>query len=83
MSTQAPVKVSQHTKDRIKYLAALTDTTQADIVDRAVTEFAARHTEDIAAGISRARDILAGGDAAIAAAFLGESPEAIARIAGE
>lgn len=82
MSTQSPIKVNAATKDRIRYLAALTEVTQAEIVDRAVTEYATRHADVIAKGLARARDVLAGGDVAIAAHLLGESPEAIERVAG-
>lgn len=82
MSSQAPIKVNVQTKDRIRYLAALTDATQADIVDRAVTEYATRHADVIAKGLDRAREVLTGGDVAIAAQLLGESPDAVARVAG-
>jgi hypothetical protein len=82
MATQAPIKVTKQTKERIRYLAALTDATQADVVDRAVTEYAARHASDIAKGMDRARAVLAGGDTAIAAHLLGESLEAVERVAG-
>jgi len=82
MSSQAPIKVKEETKERIRYLAALSDATQADIVDRAVTEYATRHADVLAKGINRAREVLAGGDTAIAARLLGESPAAIDRIAG-
>lgn len=82
MSTQAPIKVNERTKDRVRYLAALTDATQAEIVDRAVAEYATRHADAIAEGLDRAREILAGGDVAIAAHLLGESPEAVERVAG-
>jgi predicted transcriptional regulator len=82
MTTQAPIKVSKQTKERIRYLAALSDATQADIVDRAVTEYAARHATDIAKGMERARAVLASGDAAIAAHLLGEPLEAVQRVAG-
>ncbi len=82
MSTQAPIKVNEQTKDRVRYLAALTDATQAEIVDRAVAEYATRHADVIAKGLDRAREVLAGGDVAIAAHLLGESPEAVERVAG-
>jgi hypothetical protein len=82
MSTQAPIKVHAHTKDRIRYLAALTDATQADLVDRAVTEYATRHADVIAKGLDRAREVLTGGDVAMAAQLLSESPDAVARVAG-
>ena len=64
-ANQSPIKVSSETKERIRYLAALTDTTQAQIVDRAVEEYAVRHADDVAKGIEHARLILAGGDRAI------------------
>jgi len=80
--SQAPIKVNEQTKERVRYLAALTDTTQAEIVDRAVTEFATRHANEIAAGMERARSVLASGDAAIAAYLLEEPVDAVERVAG-
>lgn len=82
MASQAPIKVRAHTKERIRYLAALTDATQADVVDRAVAEFAERHAQEIATGIRRARKVLASGDAAIAAYLLDEPLENVKRVAG-
>jgi predicted transcriptional regulator len=82
MANQSPIKVSEQTKERIRYLAALTDVTQADIVDRAVEEYAARHADAIAEGIERARLVLAGGDVAIASHLLDVPAEDIQRIAG-
>lgn len=55
--SQAPIKVNEQTKVRIRYLAALTDATQAEIVDRAVSEYAERHADEIAAGMERARAV--------------------------
>lgn len=81
--SQAPIKVNEQTKERIRYLAALTDATQSEIVDRAVSEYAARHAEEIAAGMERARSVLATGDAAIAAYLLDEPVEAVERVAGK
>jgi hypothetical protein len=83
MPSQAPIKVSGQTKERIRYLAALSDATQAEIVDRAVGEYAARHADAIQEGIERARFVLAGGDAAIAAHLLDVPVEDVQRIAGE
>ena len=80
---QAPIKVSGATKERIRYLAALTDATQAEIVDRAVEEYAARHVDDIKQGIERARFVLTGGDAEIAAYLLDVPVEDIERVAGK
>ena len=83
MASQSPIKVSAATKERIRYIAALTDATQAEIVDRAVAEYAARHADTIAAGIERARSVLAGGETAIAAHLLDVPVEDIERVAGQ
>jgi predicted transcriptional regulator len=83
MAGQSPIKVSPATKERIRYIAALTDATQAEVVDRAVEEYAARHADAIAAGIERARSVLAGGETAIAAHLLHVPAEDIERVAGQ
>jgi predicted transcriptional regulator len=80
---QAPIKVSGATKERIRYLAALANATQAEIVDRAVDEYAARHVDDIKQGIERARFVLTGGDAEIAAYLLDIPMEDVERVAGK
>jgi predicted transcriptional regulator len=80
---QAPIKVSGATKERIRYLAALTNATQAEIVDRAVEEYAARHADDIKQGIERARFVLTGGDAQVAAYLLDLPVEDVERVAGK
>lgn len=80
--SQAPIKVDERTKERIRYLAALIDTTQADVVDRAVREYAVRHADLIDKGINRARAVLAAGDAAVAANLLGVPVEDVERVAG-
>lgn len=83
MASQSPIKVSRATKERIRYLAALTDATQAEVVDRAVEEYATRHADAIKEGIERARFVLAGGDAAIAAHLLDVPVEHIERVTGK
>jgi hypothetical protein len=82
-TTQAPLKVRQDTKEKIRYLSALEDASQADIVDRAVTEYTARHTTEIDRGIARARAVLAGGAAATAAYLLDVPADDVARVAGQ
>lgn len=82
MVNHAPIKVGEHTKERIRYLAALMDVTQAEIVDRAVDEFTARHAEEVKQGIERARVALAGGDEAVAAYLLDVPVADVHRIAG-
>jgi hypothetical protein len=79
---QSPIKVKEETKERIRYLAALVDTTQADVVDRAVQEYAVRHADLIEKGIDRARSVLAAGDAALAAHLLGRSFDDVQRVSG-
>jgi predicted transcriptional regulator len=83
MASQSPIKVSEATKERIRYIAALTDATQAEVVDRAIEEYAARHADAIQAGIERARSVLAGGETAIAAHLLDVPAEDIERVAGK
>jgi predicted transcriptional regulator len=80
--SQAPIKVDEGTKERIRYLAALIDTTQADVVDRAIREYAVRHADLVEKGIDRARSVLNAGDAAIAAHLLDVPVEAVEHIAG-
>jgi predicted transcriptional regulator len=79
--SQSPIKVSPQTKERIRYLAALTDTTQTQLVDRAIEEYTARHADLIEKGIDTARSVLAIGDVAIAAHLLNVSDESVRRIA--
>jgi len=79
---QAPIKVNVETKERIRYLAALVDTTQAEVVDRAVQEYAVRHADLIEKGIDRARSVLASGDVALAAHLLGKPLDAVQRVSG-
>lgn len=83
MSGQAPIKVGEETKERIRYLAALIDTTQSEVVDRAIREYAVRHADLVEKGIDRARSVLAAGDAAIAAHLLDVPLDALQSVAGE
>jgi predicted HTH transcriptional regulator len=76
------LRVGDETKQRIRYLAALIDTTQAEVVDRAVREYAVRHADQIEKGIDHARSVLASGDAAIAAHLLDVPVESVKRVAG-
>ena len=80
--SQAPIKVSEETKQRIRYLAALIDTTQGEVVERAVREYAIRHADQIETGTDHARPVLASGDAAIAAHLLDVPVESVKRVTG-
>ena len=82
MSGQSPIKVSADTKKRIRYLAALSGVTQAEIVDQAVRGYAVRHSDLVERGIDRARSVLAGGDANIAAHLLDVPGDDVQRVAG-
>lgn len=81
--SQASSKLSEPMKERVRYLAALTHTTQAEIVNRSVSQYAERHADEIATGLERARAVLALDDATIAAYLLDEPIEAVERIAGK
>jgi predicted transcriptional regulator len=81
-TAQAPIKVNEQTKERIRYLAALIDTTQADVVDRAICEFTVRHADAIEKGISNARSALAGDNPDRASFLLDEPVESIQRVSG-
>ena len=59
MADQAAVKVRPSTKERLRYLAALQGKSQADILEAAVNDYATRHAQDLAAGLERARTVLA------------------------
>ncbi len=80
--SRAPIKVDEQTKERIRYLAALIDTTQADVVERAVREYVIRHADLIDKGIDHARSVLKAGETAIAAHLLDIPTDAIRRVAG-
>ena len=82
MSGQSPIKVSGETKERIRYLAALSGVMQAEIVEQAVREFAVRHSDLVERGIDRARAVLASGDLDIAAHLLDVAPGDVQRVAG-
>ena len=71
------------TKERIRYLAALTNLTQGEIVDFAVKEYAVRHPDMIEKGLDHARSVLNVGDNASLAAYLLDMPvEGVQRVAG-
>ena len=82
MSPQAPIKTTAETRERLRFLAPLLGTTQSDIVDRAVQEFAVPHADVINKGIDHARTVLAAGDAAIAAHILDVPVADVERISG-
>ena len=80
--SQSPIKVSPQTKERIRYLAALTDTSQTHLVECAIEEYAVRHADLIEKGLETARSVLAVGDVGIAAHLLNVPDDAVRRVAG-
>lgn len=82
MASQAPIKVNEATKEKIRYLAAFCDLTQAGLVEKAIDEFAVRHAAELRAGMNRARAALTGGDADLAAYILDEPTDAVRGVAG-
>jgi len=86
MGVQSPIKVNEPTKERIRVMAAFLDTTQSEIVDRAVQEFAVRHVDLVNSGIDRARALLTDpsvdADVSMAADLLGVSRESVERVSG-
>ena len=82
MSNEGPIEDNEQIEDRVHYSVAPTDASQAEIVNRGLVEYATRRTDVIAKATDRAREVLAGGDVAIAAHLLGEVPDAVARVSG-
>lgn len=51
-TSDAPVKVSDRTKKRVRFAAVLSGRSQGDMLDAAVDEYITRHSEDFAVGLS-------------------------------
>lgn len=79
---QGPIKVSSETKERVRYAAALTGSSQAEVVRRAVDEYVERHGPELAKGIDQARLALSRGTNPTVAHILGVPEEQIDCIAG-
>ena len=82
MASQAPIKVNEPTKEKIRYMAALCDLTQAGLVEKAIDEYAVRHVAELRDAIDRARQALAGDSADVAAYLLNEPVDAVRSVAG-
>ncbi len=81
MSNQGPIKVSAETKEKVRYVAAMNGSTQADVVRDAVDEYVGHHGTELAEGISRARIALAKGTNATVAHVLGIPEEQVDQVA--
>ena len=82
MSSQSPKKVSGDTKEHIRYFAAVSGATQAEIVDQSAREYPVRHSDLVEKGVDRARSVVAGGDADIVAFLLNIPGAEVQRVAG-
>lgn len=80
--SQAPIKVSEDTKERIRLAAALSGRRQSEIVDAAVTEYVERNAEELALGLKNARDALFAGKTETIAYILGKDVEKVRRVSG-
>ncbi|HEX2294644.1 MAG TPA: hypothetical protein VHN37_04980 [Actinomycetota bacterium] len=81
-ASSTPVKVSEQTRDRLRIAAAIKGCSQAEIVDAAVDEYIARHAEDFAMGLKKARDALFTGRESAIAYLLDEDEAAVRRVSG-
>ncbi len=80
MSRQAPVKVSEATREKIRYAAVLSEMTQTRLVEAAVDEYLTRHADELGEGIARARAALRLGDGAAVADLLSADDETARRL---
>lgn len=78
----SPIKVNAETKEQIRVGAALLKCSQAELVGRAVSEYAARHAGELRAGIAGASAALALGNDAAIAYLAGSDVDTLARVTG-
>ncbi len=78
----SPIKVNAETKEQIRVGAALLKCSQAELVGRAVSEYAARHAGELRAGIADAGAALALGDDAASAYLAGSDADTLERVTG-
>ena len=74
--------MSVRTKEKVRYLAALLGDSQAEVVPIAIDEYVARHTNELEASLSRARQALQRGPVSEIAYLLNTDPEGVARVSG-
>ncbi len=81
-TAQSPIKVYASTKERVRHAALLEGVNQAELVDRAVTEYVERHRDDFTARLDNARTALLGGGDATLAYAAGVSEDDVRRVGG-
>jgi hypothetical protein len=72
--SDSPVKVSEQTKERLRIAAAVSGTSQGDILDAAVDEYISRHAQEFATGFKRAGAALFEGEEAHVAYLMSMGP---------
>lgn len=82
MTQKTGIKIDPDTKEKIRLAAAVADLQQGQLVQRAIDEYVARHSEELQQGIDRARAALLDGRAATLAHLLGEDPADVAAVMG-
>lgn len=81
-TAQSPIKVYESTKERVRHAALLAGCNQAELVDRAVTEYVERRRDEFARRMDQARDVLLGDKASTLAYSLEVSEEDVQRVGG-
>jgi predicted transcriptional regulator len=76
------LKVESGTKERLRYVAAIEDRAQYQVLDEALAEYIERHADRFRAGIDRMTAVLRRGDRALAAHMTGLGEEDLARLEG-
>lgn len=82
MRAQSPIKVHEATKDKVRYAALMAGLKQAELVERAVDEYVARHRELFAQRMARAQEALLGGKTHALAYSLGVDQADVERVGG-
>lgn len=80
--SQAAVKVTAETRDRVRIAAAVTGRSQSEVVAAAVSEYVQRHADELRQGLAAAEEALSLGKDATLAYMTGASVEDIRRVTG-
>jgi hypothetical protein len=78
--SDAPLKVSRETKEKVRLGAAMMACTQGEFVDQAVAEFLESHKEELSVRVDGARHALLGNKVDVIGYLLEVDPDEIRRI---
>ncbi len=76
------LKVEAATKERLRYVAAIEDRAQYQVLDEALTEYIESHADRFRAGIDRMSALLQRGDRVLAAHMTGIDEDQLAALEG-